>query len=587
MTNTMTAPNHRGEAISRHNPDSLTRMTEDHGVCLSSCLDGWEDDLVLHAFARNLIVSPELYGNPWLLRDDEYSYLAYIFNLARDYGDILPSGMFLPESYGPDAVSRGDASTRFLALRNLSWKSVKYTIRLDTEIGLSQAGKVKARLYHPYILDMGEHAYGSTLEVEVLPFRSVLLKVTTSPEKDRVALSGVPYRIVNDRIGNTLEVKLLGEGSSSARLRIETPSAFSGASLDGTRKGTLLSGRSLKVDFSGPSYRNPWHRRLAVLEKDDAIAPDAESIYWATVFAADNNPLEVRSLYRSGPTSIPEVQAARDAFFGQSTFVGRELWDKALFDGDPGTAFSFSLRNWSLRTGNESSFCLDLGSAQEIDTLVMDSFDEYSIQPLRKDEGTRAMVSVDLVSWKEVTFLAGAHMEVDLSSAGPVRYIRFSPAPHRLCEVYALKDGVKLPREGWRASNLFASFGRGAARVKASWSGSFTLDELPRGAYLCIAVEGNSGKDGAWAGVRIDGEYVGCPDRAPSFVCNSWEGLNTGNGNYTYYLPLTEDMLGKRIEAVVLSLEGDSRGTSDLHPEVWITCGDLPLSSRTLTLTRK
>lgn len=33
------------------------------------------------------------------------------------------------------------------------------------------------------------------------------------------------------------------------------------------------------------------------------------------VFAADNNALEVRSLQRSGEISIPEVKAARDAFF--------------------------------------------------------------------------------------------------------------------------------------------------------------------------------------------------------------------------------------------------------------------------------
>jgi hypothetical protein len=29
--------------------------------------DGWEDDLVLQVFNRVLILSPRLYGNPWLL----------------------------------------------------------------------------------------------------------------------------------------------------------------------------------------------------------------------------------------------------------------------------------------------------------------------------------------------------------------------------------------------------------------------------------------------------------------------------------------------------------------------------------------
>ena len=58
MTNSMTAPHHRGQAISRKAPENLTRLTEDHGVCLSSCLDYWEDDLILQSFGREMILAP-------------------------------------------------------------------------------------------------------------------------------------------------------------------------------------------------------------------------------------------------------------------------------------------------------------------------------------------------------------------------------------------------------------------------------------------------------------------------------------------------------------------------------------------------
>ena len=152
MTNTMTAPHHRGQAISRKTPENLTRLTEDHGVCLSSCLDYWEDDLILQAFGRELILAPQIYANPWLLRDDEYPMLAFIYNHHREYRDILVDGIQLPqEQYGPEALSRGDGATRFLTLRNLTWEPVKYTIRLDPSIGLETAGRVKVRQYHPYI----------------------------------------------------------------------------------------------------------------------------------------------------------------------------------------------------------------------------------------------------------------------------------------------------------------------------------------------------------------------------------------------------------------------------------------------------
>ncbi|MEN1783628.1 MAG: hypothetical protein AAGF77_00685 [Bacteroidota bacterium] len=98
MANEQTAPHHRVKAMARELTPNLTRLTEDHGVCLSSCLDYWEDDLVLQAFNRNLILAPQIYGNPWLLREDEYPQLARIFNLHRANRDILVDGIQLPKT---------------------------------------------------------------------------------------------------------------------------------------------------------------------------------------------------------------------------------------------------------------------------------------------------------------------------------------------------------------------------------------------------------------------------------------------------------------------------------------------------------
>jgi hypothetical protein len=45
-------------------------------------------------------------------------------------------------------------------------------------------------------------------------------------------------------------------------------------------------------------------------------APEnAEQLYEATIFKVNNNSLENQSVNRSGKTKIPQVQAARDAFF--------------------------------------------------------------------------------------------------------------------------------------------------------------------------------------------------------------------------------------------------------------------------------
>ena len=606
MTNEVTAPHHRARALARKAPDGLTRLTEDHGVCLSSCLDYWEDDLVLQAFNRNLILAPQIYANPWLLKDEEFPYLAYIYNLHRDYRNILVDGKELPsERYGEGAVARGDGKTQFVTLRNLSWEKVTYRLSLSEETGLMEQGKeVQARLYHPYIYDLGKHAYGSELEVEVLPFRVAMVKLTTEPEKDVVALSGIPYQIINDRAGRVTEVRLLGKPGERYKVRLEKgKDLFKSAQIDGEQARRLLNGREVAVRFEGARLALPPYRKLADLEVCQEVPDDAEALYYATCFAADNNALEVRSLKRSGETAVPQVKAARDAFFGQRLFKEREIWDRYLFDGDTSTGFSIAMRWGDIRPFGESGFHLDLGESRELDSLVIESFDEYSITPLKSYEGVEAYVSSDLKHWKQVVFMASPKMQIDLRGMDSIRYVRFSPCPFRLSEVTGYKDGRKVDNGSWRASNLFRPYGSATCQAMKAWKTEFVLDEVPEGGYLCVAVNGYHGEEGAWASFKIDGKYVGCPDRAPSFTSNTWEYRSANRDrNYTYYLPLTQDMVGKKIEAYVLALnrnlnytntdrpddgvrEGVISGQS-IRPEVWLSAYPIPFREKMLRLEK-
>ena len=83
IANPITAMHNRAFMFSRGHIPGLQRLTEDHGVCISSCIDYFEDDLIYQAFSRSLILAPEIYGNPWLMRDDELPLLANIYNLHR------------------------------------------------------------------------------------------------------------------------------------------------------------------------------------------------------------------------------------------------------------------------------------------------------------------------------------------------------------------------------------------------------------------------------------------------------------------------------------------------------------------------
>lgn len=586
MANSVTAPHHRANNISRANTPGLTRLSEDHGVCLSSSLDAWDDDLILQTFCRGLIMSPQLYGNPWFLRDDEFPYLAYIFNLQRDYRDILVSGMELPEEqYGRYSVSRGDSSTRFLTVRNLSWKTREFTIDLDSSIGLQNNGKkVRARLYHPYILDLGTHKFGSSVTVKVAPYRVALIKLSNVPEKDNILLSGIPYRIVNDRIGNSRSITLLGESGKDYEVTLTKGGKyFRTADIDGKSADGLLSGKKVKLHFDGDRLTLASDRKLADLSVCE-IPEDMESLYYATAFSASNDCLEARCMQRSGPTAIPQVKEARDAFFGQEMYVRREIDSRNLFDGDPGTAFSVEQR-WYGHVPENTCLMLDMGRPMQLDSLTMDSFDWYSIQPYKPYEGAFFYISSDLVNWEKRTFIVNTHSCLDCSGKD-VRYIRLEKTPLRVTEMTGYMNGSPVDRSDWHATNLFAPYG-GRFKATKAWTAGITLDEIPLNSYLCVAINGKCGQDEAFASFRVDGRSVGCPDRAPAYWANAWEcRVKKTDKNYTYYLPLTEDMKGKKIDAFVMSVSNDG---SCMNPDIQLYISTYPFafSGKKMTLSGK
>lgn len=588
MANTITAPHHRASALSRELPPNLTRLAEDHGVCLSSCLDYWEDDLILQAFNRNLILAPEIYGNPWFLRDDEYPLLARIFNLHREYRNILVSGMTLPEKeYGINAVSRGDDHTRFITLRNLSWNPVSYSIKLDASVGLKKEKIVQVRTYHPTEKILGYFPYGSSVDIEVLPFRSCLVKISDEGTKNEFGIEGIDYQVIPNTENKTITIQLMAFPGSNKKIKLSGGySAFKSAIIDGKMVSALLKGKSVTVQFEGEKLKYPFHRKLG----DMNVCPvpnDAESIYESTCFAADNNSLEARELNRSGKSSVPQVQAARDAFINQKMFKDRETWDRYLFDGDSSTAFSVGMRRGGFDP-QMAGFRLDLGKAQVLDSLIIQTIDEFSLQPYRSEEGKNALISNDLFTWKSAFFITNKSMKIDLTSSGMVRYIKLQPGLLRISEVIGYRNGKQVDRSNWRASNLFRPYTKNNSQknlnysAEKAWSLKFKLEEIPDGSYLCIAVNGIHGIEGAYAGFKIDGRYDGCPDRAPSFKSNVWEAnVKETDRNYTYYLPLNKKMIGKEIEAFVLGFDKDHL---DLHPEIYITAYPAPYRKKLLVL---
>ena len=529
MSNFKPAVHNRAQALSRGLPPELKRLAEDHGVCLSSCLDFWEDDLILQAFNRSMILAPQLYGSPWFLRDNEYPKLARIFNLHRRYRDILINGMILPEEqYGPNAVSRGDDKTRLITLRNLTWEPVTYEIALDASIGLQNDQDREVRLFHPYEEILGtELKAEQSVSVTVYPFRSTLILATTE-DCDEPSLPEGPYQVLKHV-----------EGSEPVIEKLE------------------------------PLVLNkPWHRKLSDLTSAE-LPSDWEGLYEATCFAADNNALELRSLERSGPTKIPAVKKARQAFLDQTLIKSRALWDDFLFDGDQETVLD-AYANKDLRI---SGGCLrvDFGAELSFDKIVIRT--QGNDQSLIRNKLHGAQFSQDLVNWTsaEEVIQHGAALSI-YPEPGQWRYFRMRQAPERISEVEAWKGEAQLSRDLWKGSNLFAH--PQAVPAVTAWSGKALIDEVTPTSYLCLAIDGQHGTEGCYAALRVGDQLVGAAHRASSYPSNAWEyPVRPRKSGYTYFFPLDESYVGQEVEVVLLGMKG---GGQELQPSLWLTAKELP-----------
>jgi hypothetical protein len=189
-------------------------------------------------------------------------------------------------------------------------------------------------------------------------------------------------------------------------------------------------------------------------------------------------------------------------------------------------------------------------------------------------------VSADLKNWSQIQILAGKKMTLPLDREKPVRYLRFPGSPEKVLEIEGYLDGKPVDRTQWRASNLFSSYRQ--VTPKAAFECNFVLNEVPKGSYLAVALNGRHGNEGAYAALRVNGKPVGAPDRSLSYRSNSWEyPVPTNESNYTYYFPVTDEMKGATIDAIVMVMKD---GVPEFKPEVWITAYPIPYEKKELII---
>jgi len=570
--NALTGLNHRLGSMDKPVTPGLSRFLDDKGIGLSSSLDAWDDDLILQAFNRNTLFAPQIFGNPWLLKDEELPRLAHIFNLHKKYNDILVNGKILPASqYGENAVSRGNDDTRLITLRNLSWYPRKFKIKIDSTIGIKAEGTYMAKQLFPTEKYIGRFTPENEVEVEVQPFRAALFLITQHPSE--IDLRGCDYQVLEEVSGKPVVIKLLGLPGQKVKLswggsELPVSQAFLNRSLRSTffRKG-------ISFKFPGPKFKNPYHRKLGDLSSYTVTPALASYLYEGSCFAADNNALEIRSLDRAGQSTIRTVNLARNAFFLDSSFTKLGLWDKNAFDGESNTYFSTNRVTSSKGTEAGGGFRLDVGRVEKIDQVVFESvtpdFDPRQVE-----------ISNDLHSWTTVPATSiGSNLTVNCPANTSFRYLRSLKSPTQVSEIKAYEHGRLLGRQTWRASNLFKILDPG--KVKNAYRLEFKIRKAAPNSLLAVSVPGSYEGESVYAALLVDGKVIGAPDRSPAYPYNNWVDFGSGKGNYTFYFPFSKSMLKKNLEVVVVGTDDRS---ARLTPEAWMTTTKPPYNEKLLVL---
>lgn len=553
--NSNTCMHHRGFMFERGHTDNLERLAEDHGVCISSGIDYFEDELIYQAFNRSLILAPETYGNPWFMRDDELPKFARVYNLHKRNAEILVNGMLLPESYGENACARGSDTRRFVSTGNNSWEKKTIRIKIGEETGYLSDKKADVNIHHPYEKHLGVFCPGDTVEIELMPFRATLVEISVS-EKAEPMLTGCEYEIIKESAdGTPEEIRLLCCEGNDIFLRKNAKEAF------------FMKGERIDIKEKAPLM-------LGTLGDKDEKPADGEFLYETAMFAINNDCLEKRSIIRSGETHIPEVKAARDAFFNQKTYKLRGLESENMFDDNEDTFFDTQSKTYCDNELRINGGCLrvDFGEEIECDSVEIEFF--AAAHPTREVEiqniPLNAEFSADLKSWKttgvckltekcaysqEVVrftvhttyLLEGKKIISSYPVNGSMRYLRIAKPVDRIFAVRLLKDGKEIALSSPVASNMQSHYRY--KKTQSVHSGEFVLPDYKGIPRLSVAVEGKHGTEDVYCVAEINGSFSGFTERAPEYKANQWEHrvINSDKNN-TFFLRLPEGLAGEKVK---------------------------------------
>ena len=571
------------------------RQFEDHGICFNSCLEKWDDDLITQAFGRASVLSPEMYGAFFFLRDADYPRLARLIQLHKQSEPLLKTAFPLPDG----DVAHGDGRSSLVLVRNMTWETRAKTIPLDGSIGLSAApgAPLTVRQRHPYELLMskaGGFAAGTSLTIEMDPYSIRLIQVDAGLPAEPY-LAGIPYEIIPGPDAGSFGLKLLGRPGQASDVTFFN---FAGRTVR-TDSGAAVpvGGAPWRVAFPGrPQGEEPFS--LGPDFRDDAAsAADGERLAELAKFTLDDDALEIREMeaLKREPSSLPEIEACRA--YMRAKVVAAEGSARNAFDGDPLTRWSDGFPRRSPFTGSPAAYRSD-ASLWRIDLGRPTDLAKLELRIVRRTDAAfldAVETSLDLKTWASIGGLSLKAAEAipfftelrqrgkpvrifDVDSGdrtpvsvgfplppGPCRYVRLRGRNFSVSEIQGT-DGLGRPldRSGWHATNFF---GETPAPRRVLKSVDVVKDDGP-GREYAVAVQAGPAKldsvDGVYVVALVDGRPVVFPHRAPSYPYHNYEWTSGSSklAGMTFRLPIEKGWRGKTVEFRVMMF-GDGADGAD------------------------
>jgi len=450
----------------------------------------------------------------------------------------------------------------------MTWEEKAMTVSLNLSIGLAPCEKITVIIHHPYEKFVGEFDWGETVEIPVESFRACLVEVCDSKVADTMPW-GCEYEVLHEsEDGEVDKIKIVSsQGNASYK------------------------GKALDIPAFDNTYRAPKFLKEERADKFVPVPENADQLLETAIFAQDHDSLEIRSLRRSGKTSIPEVQAARDAFFEQKTYKLRGCESRFAFDGNEDTFFDGTSKVFHGDNGfRMDGGCLrvDFGKEYDADSIYFEYFDSDAVESGYWASSTKQTLtpvcdySTDLLNWKdtyidevhtirgqdqEVVFgiihniktYSGSRKYVTYPIKDKIRYFRMPYPLDHIHKIALIKDGKELELEAPRANNLLPA-GRKVSHAKAT-AVEISRSDWAEGCYLTVGLEGYHGAEGAYVVIECDGKLYGAPDRSPSYKTNAWEYITAAGSavdhHYSFYFPIAEELCNKPIHVKVMGMNDD------------------------------